>query len=284
MKTVRKSPATQERVEAQDFVQRIKRTSLGQNIVQLLLTLISTGDLKPGQRLPAERALCTYFGVGRSSLREAISCLVMMGILEISIGNGTYLAKSADGFVEKIFEWRILTERQNMDNLMEVRRALESAVASRAAACGTEEQFEQLEVILNKMRQSMKHPTNFRNYDFDFHVLLARASGNPLLFDLLSMIRRQLSDVILAFGAVPGARTLACKHHALILKAVKYYHLCMDGSIGILIGKDCGEGKTEIIRNILSMKMAIYPVLHHIGLRFPRLFRYPMKLQSILLK
>ena len=217
----KKSLAIRKTSEVQEPFQIVERTSLSENIVKELLTLISAGDLKPGQKLPGERELCTYFGVGRSSLREAISCLVMIGVLEVSIGNGTYLAKSAERFVKRVLEWRILTERQTMDNLMEVRRALESAAAAQAAVRGTEQQFEQLEGILEKMRRSMKQPRNFRDYDFEFHVLIARASGNPLLFDLLSMIRGQLSDVILAFGGVPRGRDVACKHHALILKALK---------------------------------------------------------------
>jgi GntR family transcriptional repressor for pyruvate dehydrogenase complex len=217
----RKSPASRKKTEVREPFQIVERTSLSENIVKELLALISSGDIKPGQKLPGERELCTYFGVGRSSLREAISCLVVIGVLEISIGNGTYLAKNAESFVKRVLEWRILTERQSLDNLMEVRRALESAAAASAAICGTEDQFEQLENILGNMRRSMKQPMNFRDYDFEFHVLVARASGNPLLFDLLSMIRGQLSDVILAFGGVPGARTVACKHHAFILKALK---------------------------------------------------------------
>lgn len=221
MEKLKSLAPTAENAEFHQKIQRVRRTSLGENIVRQIMTLISTGDLKPGQQLPSERELCTYFGVGRSSLREAVSCLSMIGILDVSVGNGTYLATSADRFVEKIFEWRTLTERHKLDNLIEVRQALECAAAARAAVHGTSQQFEQLEAILKKMVNSAKQAKTFTKYDFEFHVELAKASGNSLLYDLLYMIRSQLSAVIFAFGAVPGGPTRACEHHALILKALK---------------------------------------------------------------
>jgi len=202
-------------------LQKVKRTSLSENIAQQIVTLISTGDLKPGQRLPAERALCTYFGVGRSSLREAIRCLAMIGILDVSIGNGTFLALSPEKFVGKIFEWRMLVEQRDMQNLMEVRLALECAAAARAAVCGTEEQFRQLEVIVKKMQSNISQPKRFIKLDLEYHVLLAEASNNKLLHDLLFMIRNQLSAAMFTFVTMRGGATLACKHHVALLKALK---------------------------------------------------------------
>ena len=202
-------------------LQKVKRTSLSENIAQQIMTLISTGDLKPGQRLPAERALCTYFGVGRSSLREAIRCLAMIGILDVSIGNGTFLALNAERFVGKIFEWRMLAEQHDMQNLMEVRLALECAAAARAAICGTEKQFRQLEAIVKRMQSNINQPKRFIKLDLDYHVLLAEASNNKLLHDLLFMIRNQLSAAMFTFVTMPGGAALACKHHVALLKDLK---------------------------------------------------------------
>ncbi len=221
MKDARLPVITSTKFSAREKLQKVKRTSLSENIAQQILTLISTGDLKPGQRLPAERELCKYFGVGRSSLREAIRCLAMIGILEVSIGNGTFLAITAERFVGKIFEWRLLTEEHNMQNLMEVRLALEDAASARAAICGTEEQFKQLEAILKKMQSNISQPRRFIKFDLEYHVLIAEASNNKLLHDLLLMIRSQLSAAMLRFVSMPGGAALACKHHVALLKALK---------------------------------------------------------------
>lgn len=202
-------------------LQRISRTSLSEDIAQQIVTLISTGDLKPGQRLPSERDLCTYFGVGRSSLREAVHCLAIVGILDVSVGNGTFLATNAERFIGKISEWRVLTEHQNMENLMEVRLALECAASASAAVCGTEEQFNQLGELVKKMRRVTTRPKHFIQLDLEYHVLLAEASNNGLLFDLLNMLRNQLSSAMLTFVTMPGGAALACKHHEALLEALR---------------------------------------------------------------
>jgi GntR family transcriptional repressor for pyruvate dehydrogenase complex len=202
-------------------LQRVSRTSLSEDIAHQILTLISTGDLRPGERLPSERELCTLFGVGRSSLREAIRCLVIVGILDVSVGNGTFLATNAERFIGKVAEWRVLTEHQNMENLMEVRLALECAASARAAMCGTDKHFKELEDLVKKMRRSVSQPKQFIALDLEFHVLLAEASNNPLLVDLLNMLRKQLSSAMLTFVTMPGGASLACKHHEEMLTALR---------------------------------------------------------------
>jgi GntR family transcriptional repressor for pyruvate dehydrogenase complex len=202
-------------------IQKVTRTSLSENITQQIMRLISTGALKPGQKLPAERELCKYFGVGRSSLREAIRCLAMIGILDISVGNGTFLATSAERFIGQIFEWRMLTEQHDLQNLMEVRLALECAASARAAICGTKEQFSRLDIILKKMQRSTSQPKRFIKLDLEYHVLLAEASQNKLLFNLLFMIRNQMSAAMLTFVTMPRGAALACTHHGALLKALQ---------------------------------------------------------------
>ncbi len=221
MNTARSSPKRYTHSLTPSKLQKVTRTSLSEDIVQQILALLSTGDLKPGQRLPSERELCKYFGVGRSSLREAVRCLVMIGILEVSTGNGTFMAINAERFIGKIFEWRMLTQRHNMENLMEVRLALECAAAARAAVCVTEAQLKQLELVVEKMQRTIGQPKRFIKLDLEYHVLLAEASNNDLLFDLLYMIRSQLSTAMLTFVTMPGGDSLACKHHAALLKALQ---------------------------------------------------------------
>ncbi|PYV34221.1 MAG: hypothetical protein DMG22_06920 [Acidobacteria bacterium] len=111
----------------------IDKTSLSEEIAGQIMSLVSSGDLMPGQKLPSERELCLRFGVGRSSLREALRCLTIVGVLETRVGEGTFLAMNRDKFIGKVLEWRVATERKNVENLMKVRLALETETASNAA-------------------------------------------------------------------------------------------------------------------------------------------------------
>src|ERR1700676_3977474 len=82
----------------------VSKTSISDDIVDQIMSLIASGDLKPGQRLPSERELCQHFGAGRSSLREALRCLCIVGVLTARAGEGTSVASDGGKFLGKIVE------------------------------------------------------------------------------------------------------------------------------------------------------------------------------------
>jgi GntR family transcriptional regulator, transcriptional repressor for pyruvate dehydrogenase complex len=200
---------------------RVNKISISEDIAQQILDLISNGDLLPGQRLPSERELCKTFGAARSSLREALRCLSIIGVLNARVGEGTLVAIDGGKFLGKIMEWRLITERHDIENLLEVRIALEGTAAADVALRGSEEAIARLGALLAKMKTSLKDKKRFAELDLEFHVTLAKASGNSLLFDLVSMIRSQLvrglAKVLLAPNAVP----LSFQEHTAIVRAIE---------------------------------------------------------------
>ena len=81
---------------------RVNKVSISEDIAQQILDLISSGKLIPGQRLPSERELCKNFGAARSSLREALRGLSMIGVLTARVGEGTSVAADGGKFLGKI--------------------------------------------------------------------------------------------------------------------------------------------------------------------------------------
>ena len=199
----------------------IDKTSLSEEISTQIMKLVSSGDLKPGQKLPSERELCTRFGVGRSSLREALRCLTIVGVLETRVGEGTFLALNGEKFIGTVLGWRVATERKGVENLMRVRLALESETAADAARNSTTETTDQLGSILDKMKASLKDRLPFTKADAAFHLAIAKASANELIFDLLTLIRSQLEEGLLEVGAWPGGPETACIEHGRILEAIR---------------------------------------------------------------
>lgn len=199
----------------------IDKTSLSEEISRQIMRLVSSGDLKPGQRLPSERELCTRFGVGRSSLREALRCLTIVGVLETRVGEGTFLALNGEKFVGTVLGWRVATNRKNVENLMKLRLALESETAADAALHSTQESIDELELILKKMNAALGDRLGFAAADAAFHVAIAKASDNELVFDLLTLIRSQLEQGLLRVGAWPGGPETACTEHRRILDALR---------------------------------------------------------------
>lgn len=185
------------------------------------MDLISNGDLKPGEHLPSERELCKTFGASRSSLREALRCLSIVGVLNARVGEGTSVAVDGEKFLRKIIEWRLITERHDIENLLEVRMALEGVSAADTALHGSPEQIEKLRKLLTQMKAALKDEKAFALLDLEFHITLANASGNTLISDLISLIRGQLVKALHKVLVIPHALPLTHKEHAAIVDAIE---------------------------------------------------------------
>jgi GntR family transcriptional repressor for pyruvate dehydrogenase complex len=202
-------------------IKPIVKTSISDEIVDQIMSLIDRGELKPGQRLPSERELCKNFGAGRSSLREALRCLCIVGVLTARVGEGTSVAANGGKFLGKLVEWRLITEQHDVEDLMQVRIALESVTAARAARLGSEEDIAKLLTLLTKMEAAVNEEKRFTALDLEFHLSLAAASENFLILDLVSMVRSQLEKTISKVLLLPNARPLSLKEHSTIISAIK---------------------------------------------------------------
>lgn len=202
-------------------IKPISKTNISDSIVEQIIGLIERGDLKPGQRLPPERELCLRFGTGRSSLREALRCLSIVGVLHARVGEGTSVAANSGRFLGKILHWRLITEQRDIESLMEVRIALEGLSAASVARNASTEDLQALDTLLSKMTSAQNSQTRFTALDLEFHLALARASGNQLLLDLITTIRGQLAKVLNRMLASPNAGPLSLQEHKQIVQSIK---------------------------------------------------------------
>jgi GntR family transcriptional regulator, transcriptional repressor for pyruvate dehydrogenase complex len=198
----------------------VHKKSISDDIVEQLIGLISKGELAPGQRLPSERDLCIRFGSGRSSLREALRCLSIMGVLTARVGDGTSVATDGSKFLETVLQWRMSTEQHDIEDLMQVRIVLEALSSSAAATNGDETDFERIEALIKRMEQAVEDPKRFAALDSEFHLSLARASKNKLVFDLVSLIRGQLEQAIVRVLQPPDAIARSVIEHRQIFAPI----------------------------------------------------------------
>ena len=205
----------------------VTRTSLSDEIVEQMIDLISRDVLKPGDRLPAERELCKQLGVGRSSLREALRSLAVMGILDGRVGDGTFVSNNNRKYLEKTLQWGLLLDRKKVQDLIETRLMLESQTAFLAAQRATAENVEEIEATLRGMEASIEQPEKYLEFDLQFHLMIAQATQNSILYSLLSMIRGYLQEWIKGSLAEPSASktemraTLSLAEHKKILHALR---------------------------------------------------------------
>src|SRR6476660_10272833 len=95
---------------------RVQRLSLSDHIVEQIAEMIARGALKPGDRIPSEKQLCQQFGVSRTSVREALRSLSVMGILESPAGDGTFVSSNRDRYLERAFQWGLLLNRKVVED------------------------------------------------------------------------------------------------------------------------------------------------------------------------
>jgi GntR family transcriptional repressor for pyruvate dehydrogenase complex len=141
--------------------------------------------------------------------------------LNARVGDGTSVAADGETFLRRIVEWRLITERHDVENLMEVRIGLEGVSAANAALRASEQDIRKFQDLLERMKLAAKDARKFAILDVEFHVALAKASGNALVFDLVSMIRNHLVRVLPRVLQLPNAMPLSTKEHAAIVEAIE---------------------------------------------------------------
>ena len=205
---------------ASDLTQ-IERKSLTEEIVDKIVSLIVSGKLNWGDKLPPERELMKRFGVGRSSLREAISSLALIGVLVVKPGSGTHVTISREEFLAKPLSWGIPVGRGRVQELIEARHILEEAIVTLAAQRATPDDLAEIKFHLKQMTSSRKNLRKAINADVQFHTALAKASYNSVLLSFLLQIRHLLRSWMENVLLVPGFFDSAINEHSEILKAVE---------------------------------------------------------------
>ena len=199
-------------------LQPVARVSLSDKIVEQILDLIARDVLKPGDRLPPERELCKQFGVGRTSLREALRSLAVMGILDGRIGEGTFVCRDNQRYLEKTLRRGLLLDRKTVRDLTETRLMLEEQNAFWAAQRATTADRAAIEATLEGMAATVQAPEDYLEHDLQFHLVIARATQNTILHTLLTTTRSYLHEWIkgsLAEASTERAELSLRQHRAI---------------------------------------------------------------------
>lgn len=184
--------------------------------------LISAGTFKPGERLPAERQLAQSLRVSRSSLREALSQLEMDGVLEIRVGSGAWVRRSPLGHGAEM----PTPEGQSASpfELLQARRIVEPEAAALAARAATPEQRARLAQAFERLAREMRANVRSPQADRDFHLLIAQASGNSALAQVIEQLWREfqspLGERMEALYVTRERRRDNVEEHRAILEAV----------------------------------------------------------------
>lgn len=174
---MKKPPATNEGNTAEPRLYRIVATRIQD--------LIRDEKIRPGERLPAERDLATKLSVSRASLREALIVLELGGVVEVRGGSGVYVSEqaAAQGDVPEVgpgpFE------------VLAARRMIEAEVAAIAAKMATDSAIDAILKAVLEMERDHEHRESNEQADRNFHLAIARATGNTALVGVIEYLWNQ---------------------------------------------------------------------------------------------
>jgi GntR family transcriptional regulator, transcriptional repressor for pyruvate dehydrogenase complex len=206
---------------------RLGKVSRGPNLPALVASSISReiaeGRLRSGDRLPAEHALATTFGVSRNVVREAIAKLRSEGRVRSEQGRGAFVAEAANPTVLAI-DHEALQKGGAFASLFELRGILEAHAAALAARRRSKDDLARMQEALRAMTDAPYGSVQWLKKDLEFHTAVARATGNAYIVQFIGFVSEKVRESILIAGGRHASDEMAratMVEHERILLAVK---------------------------------------------------------------
>jgi len=175
---------------------KISTRKIYEQIADQMKQHIVEGGWKSGDKLPSTKELSEQFQVGRSTMREALSALKAMGLIEIRHGEGCFVRSVESSDIRMPSFDSLLLSREAIFELMEARIALEASNAAIASNRRTDEDLAAFRELLQSMQERLGDEAFGEAADIEFHRLLAKATHNSIMVRLLDTISSQMEAAI----------------------------------------------------------------------------------------
>ncbi len=201
---------------------QIEIESPADKIIRQIKDLISTGQLKPGDKLPSERMMCERLGVGRTHLRDALKKLEFYGILKTLPQSGTVVAGMGLPALEGLITDMLSLHDNDFKSLVETRVILETNSAMLAAQNRTANDLIEIEHALMAHKEKVKVDGFAVEEDLLFHLKISEAGKNSVLKSLMLIITPDIMSYFKTHNVCGDGRSeTAVEHHEIILKHIK---------------------------------------------------------------
>ena len=201
--------------------QEIRIESPVDKIIRQIRELITSGQLKPGDKLPSERQLSERLGVGRSNVRDAIKKLEFYGILKTLPQSGTIVSGIGITALEGLISDVLRIENADFASLVETRVLLETESAKLAAQRRTEQDIKDIKKALDAYSHKVKLDQQAVEEDLMFHLRIAEASKNVVLKSLMLIITPDIINNFIQLDICKDGRFLtAMDEHEVILNHI----------------------------------------------------------------
>ena len=204
---------------AEPSLRPIRRSLLYEEVVERLREFIDVNELKPGDKLMPERELAEQLGVSRTSVRQAITALRVLGIVEVRPGDGAYLVEAEELIPSLALE--VLESEADHPMIWEVREAVETQAARLAAARRRAEDLERMEAALDAMAESVEAGGEGVVGDRRFHEAILAAAHNPVLQRLFEQLAEAIDKTSQGSLSLKGQPAISLDAHRAVLDAIR---------------------------------------------------------------
>ncbi len=201
-----------------DFRPIPKQPSIPEVVLEEIYRLIAAGEFRLGDRLPSEAELAERFGVGRSSIREAMRVLHLLGVTEVIQGKGTFIRQPS--ILPLMIDWSRIAQMGIITDVMEARRFIEVLLAQLAAERATEEDIQALRAALARCRESVFNLESDIQAGVNFHLALAEAAHNQVLLIMYRTIYDLYLETARRTRVTPEAAQSRVQDHERIFQAI----------------------------------------------------------------
>jgi GntR family transcriptional repressor for pyruvate dehydrogenase complex len=207
---------------------RFKQQTIVQQVMDEVKNMIASGQLKPGDRIPTETELSQMFGIGRSTVREAIKIFQYLGILNSSTRKGTFVCDYSNISVEAI-TWSILLRTNEIFELVELRDVIEDravlglAEKVRSDPEGTAPIIKELENQVSRMSEAIDKYSmdDLSDADYEFHRKIVESCNNGVFSGIYDTLRSFMREEIRKTNLLETARSRGFAEHKMIADSIR---------------------------------------------------------------
>lgn len=197
------------------------RTTLTASAFEQLISYVVKGQWKAGDRIPPERELCQQLGIARTSLREALKAMELIGMLDSRVGDGTFVCPRSE-FLSRPLLWAFTgTDHAELRDIMEAREFLERDLAGLAAERASDAEIRAIGDTVNTMRSRIAKGESILEPDMAFHLAIAEAAHNEVLRNAVQLLRNLLRRWLVLKLLMPTVPSKVLKQHDEIYKAIR---------------------------------------------------------------
>jgi len=197
-----------------------RREGTSIEISRQLLNYLLSGRVQPGDRLPPERKLAETMGVGRSVVREALKSLTLLGLLEVRLGDGTYVKRSDAEILPQSIEWGLVLGTRHVLDLLEARRHLDVILAGLAARRRDDRDLVDLRELVAGMKAARRDTSHFLAAETAYLRALAETADNDVLSGTVATIRSLVGVWVARVPYTPEEMDASVQEHGAVVDAI----------------------------------------------------------------